>query len=600
VGSGGDGAVVATVGDSTISTPELQNALREQQDRMRQQLGSRMDPALFDTPQMRQAVLDFLVNQRLLSVHARKNRLTVDNAQLVSYISSVPSLQENGQFSNARYNALVAEQGVSKDVYEARLRRDMAMRQLVLPVTDAGIMGQASANRWIGGQLEQREISEIRLLPDAYIGQIKLATDAAQKYYDGNRKQFELPERVRAEFVILSKDALLAQASISDADIKARYEANADRYKEAESRRASHILFTAGKAASEAEVKAIKAKAEEVLALVRKTPADFARLAMQHSQDPGSAKNGGDLDWFARGAMVKTFDEAVFALKEGQISELVRSDFGFHIIRLTGMRSERLKPLAEVKLQIAAELKAEVAAKKFAEAAESFSNMVYEQADSLRPVADKWKLTTSQSEWLAKGVKLPAPFDNAKLAAALFTDDAVKNKRNTEAVEIAPGMMAAARIVEHKPAALQPFEPVKAEIEKYVLRDEALKLAIRDGEDKIARLAKGEAIDLKWPATRSVSRGVAQGLSAEAVRAVFKADATTLPAYAGVAVAGSGYLLYRVSGVKKVEPAKDDPRVRYLADQYARAVAEEEFSAWIAVLKQQYPVDIKKIPTATK
>lgn len=588
------GPGVATVGGSKISRQELDSALREQQERMRAQLGGKVDPALFDTPQMRRAALDSLVTQRLLAEQVQKTRLVVGNEQLVRFIAGVPSLQENGKFSKERYETLVAAQGLSKEVFEARLRQDMAMQQLMTPVTQAGITGKVAAGRWLATQLEQREIAEARLLPETYAGQVKLAADAVQKYYEANRKQFESPEQVRAEYLVLSRDAMAAQAAIGDDEIKSYYQSHVDRYKEGETRRASHILIRAAKNAPEAEVKAAKTKADELLTQVRKTPGDFAKLAKQNSQDPGSAQKGGDLDWFGRGGMVKEFEEAAFTLKEGQISDVVRSDFGFHIIRVTGIRPERVKPFEDVKAEILAELRRETGTKKYAEAAEAFGNVVYEQADSLKPAAEKWKLEPHQTQWLDKGGKLSPPFDNPKLTAALFSDDGVKNKRNTEAVEVAPGTMVSARVLEHKPAALQPLEVVKEAIEKRLIRDEALSLAMKDGEDKLARLAKGEAVDLKWSPARSASRSEAQGLPPDALRAVFKADVAKLPAYAGFASPGNGYALYRISSVKAGEAGKDDPRSRALAQQYARFIAEEEFAAWMATLKEKYPVEINK------
>lgn len=594
------GAGVATVGGSKISRQELQSALREQQERMRAQLGGRVDPGLFETSQMRRAVLDSLVTQRLLGEQAQKSRLDVSNEQLLQFIVNVPSLQENGKFSRERYEALVAAQGMSKEMFEARLRQDMAMQQLILPVTEAGITGQAGAGRWLATQLEQREISEARLLPEAYAGQVKLAADAVQKYYEANRKRFELPEQIRAEFVALSRDMIVAQGVVSDEEIKAYYQSHQDRYRDAEMRRASHILIRAAKDGPEADVKVAKAKADELLAQVRKAPGDFARIAKQYSQDPGSAEKGGDLDWFGRGAMVKVFEETVFGQKEAQISEVVRSDFGFHIIRLTGIRAERVKPLDEAKADILAELKRETGMKKYSEAVEAFGNMVYEQSDSLKPAAEKWKLELRQSPWLAKGSKLPPPFDNAKLAGALFSDDGLKNRRNTEAVDVAPGTLVSARVLEHKPATLQSLEVVKAEIEKQLIREEAARLAIKDGEEKLAKLTRGDALELKWSPPANVSRGTAKGLSAEAMRAVFSVDAGKPPAHAGVAFPGNGYALYRISSVKAGEVTKDDPQVRALAQQYARFVAEEEFAAWLSNLKARYPVEINKAVLESK
>lgn len=592
VRNAGVDASVASVGGRKITQQELQSALREQQDRMRSQLGGKVDPALFETPQMRRAVLDSLITQRLLAEQARTARLAVGDEQLVQFIAGVPSLQENGKFSKERYEALVAAQGMSKEMFEARLRQDMAMQQLMLPVTEAGITGQAAAGRWLATQLEQREVGELLLLPETYSSQVKLAPDAVQKHYEANRKQFELPEQVRAEYLTMSQEALTAQAVVSDEEVKAYYQSHGDRYKAAETRRASHILISAGKDAPDAEVKAAKAKADELWAQLRKTPGDFAKLAKQSSQDPGSAAKGGDLDWFGRGAMVKAFEDAAFALKEGQTSEVVRSDFGFHIIRVTGVRPERVKPLEEVRAEILAELKREAGMKKYAEAAEAFGNMVYEQADSLKPAAEKWKLEIRQTNWLARGGKLSAPFDNAKLAAALFSDDGLKNRRNTEAVEIASGTLVSARVLEHKPAALQPLDAVKGDIEKRLIGEEAAKLAIKDGEEKLVRLAKGEAVDLKWSPARSVSRTAAPGLPADSIRAVFKADAGKLPAHTGVAFPGKGYALYRITAVKAGEGGKDDPRTRALTQQYARFAAEEEFAAWMSTLKEKHPVSI--------
>jgi peptidyl-prolyl cis-trans isomerase D len=517
--------------------------------------------------------------------------MSVGDQQLAQFIASVPSLQENGKFSKERYEALVAGQGMSKEMFEARLRQDIATQQLALPVTEGGITGQAAAGRWLQTQLEQRDVSEAALYPDAYTGQVKLAADAVQIYYDANRKQFEMPEQVRAEFVVLSRDAMATQAAPAEDAVKAAYKANEARYKSPESRRASHILLKTG---SDAETKAAKEKAEGILAQVKKAPADFAKLAKQHSQDPGSAEKGGDLDWFSRGAMVKAFEDAVFSMKDGEISELVRSDFGFHIIRVSGIRPERVKPFDEVKAEIAADLKREAGMKKYSEAAEAFGNTVYEQSDSLKPAAEKWKLDIKQTAWLAKGAKLPPPFDNAKLATALFADDALKNKRNTEAVEVAPGTLVSARVLEHKPASVQSLEAVKADVEKRLVLEEAASLAIKDGEAKLAKLQKGESINLKWSASHAVRRSEPQGLAPDSVRAIFGADATKLPVYVGTPHPGKGYALYRISAVKAGSNVKDDPRAAGLQQAYARAVAEEEFAAWLSNLRGAHPVKINK------
>ena len=595
VRSTGSGNDAASVGDSKISVQEFQQALREQQERLRPALAGRADPSMLDSPELRRSVLEGLVNQRLIGLHASKSQLSISNEQLIQFIAAAPSLQENGKFSPQRYEMLVAAQGMSKEMFEGRVRHDLAMQQAVAAVGDAALPGRTAADLWIGAQLEEREIAEAVLRPDSYIAQVKLAADAVTSYYEANRKQFEMPEQVRVEYLVLSQEKLAAQLAPSDEEIKSYYQSHADRYKAPEERRASHILITAAKDAPAAEDKAAAAKAAEVLAQIRKTPTDFAKLAQQHSQDPGSAAQGGDLGWFGRGMMVPPFEQAVYGLKENEISGIVRSDFGYHIIKLSGIRGERAKPFDEVKGEIAQELKRENAARKYAEMAEGFTNTVYEQADSLKPAAEKYKLTVQTSvDWVVKNGQAVPPFTNAKLMAALFADDAVKNKRNTEAVEVAPNTLVAAHVLEHRAATVRPLESVAGDIEKLLVRQEAAKLAAKDGEEKLAKLAKGEPAELAWATPRVVARAYAPNLAPDAVRAVFKADTARLPSHAGAAVPG-GYALYRITQVKPYAAAGEEPpRAKALRDQYRRTIAEEEFSGWLAVLRQRYPVEINK------
>ncbi|MBI4998019.1 MAG: SurA N-terminal domain-containing protein [Rhodocyclales bacterium] len=581
IGNMGGGKDVASVGDSKISLAEFQEALREQQDRLRPTLGGR-DPALLESPELRRAVLDNLVQRRLLDLHAGGMKLAVSNEQLVGFIASVPQLQEDGKFSPQRYEQLIAAQGKSKSRFEYEVRHDMTIQQAIAAIGNASLAGRTTADRWLAAQLEEREVSDVVLRADAFV------------YYEANTKKFELPEQLRAEFVILSRDRLIEQTAVSDEEVKAWYAGHPERYKQPEERRASHVLIAVGAKASDDELKAAEAKADDVLAQAKKSPGDFARLAKQYSQDPGSAPKGGDLEWFGRGAMVKAFEDAAFSMKEGQVSDVVRSDFGLHVIKLTGIRAERSRPLEEVRAEIAAELKAATAAGKYAEIAEGFSNTVYEQPDSLAPAAEKYKLTIQKSDWLRKGAAAPGPLANDKLMAALFSDDAIKNKRNTEAVEVAPNVLVSARVLEYKPAAQQPLETVEPTIARFLAHQEAAKLAAQDGEQKLARLNKGEKVELGWSKPHAVTRGMAGELPPDVLRAIFTADTAKLPAYAGVPGAG-GYVLFRISQVKPyAAEGGDPPQARAMRGEYARLVAEEEMAGWIASLRTKYPVEINQ------
>lgn len=582
---------VATVGGSAISLQAFQQSLQEQQNRMRSAAGRPVPQELLDTPQIRQDVLNGLIDQRLLLLHAAKSGLGVSDAQLAQFIASVPSLQDDGKFSKEKYEALVAAQGMTIDSFEARLRQDMAMQQ-ALGAVGASLPGKGGADRWLAAQLEEREVAEALFKPEQFASQVKLGADAAKAYYDSHASAFQVPEQVRVEYVALTRQGLLGQVSVSDEEAMAWYKGHTEQYRQPEERRASHILILAEKNAPEAAVNAAATKADELLARIRKAPGEFAALAKQHSQDPGSAAHGGDLNWFRRGMMVKPFDDAVFALKEGEVSTVVRSDFGFHIIRLTGVRPERVRPFEEVKGEIVAQLSQQAAGRKFTEAVESFTNMVYEQADSLQPVEDKFKLKPMQSGWLTRDGQGAGPLNNPKLLAAVFSDDVLKNKRNTEAVEMGQDVLVAARLLEHKPASMRALDEVKGEIEKRLIQEEAARLARQAGEAALARAAKAEGgAEIKWGAARSVPRLGAADVGREELQAVFRADVARLPAYAGAVRPDGSYALYRISQVKPFK-GEDDSRAQMLRQQYGQIVAGEEFSAWLSTLRQRYKVEI--------
>ncbi len=585
VGNSGGGDV-ASVGGSKISQLEFEQALREQQDRLRPSLGGR-DPALLESPELRQAVLENLIQRRLLNLDAAKGKLSVSNEQLANFIASVPQLQENGAFSPQRYEALIAGQNKSKASFEYELRQDMIIQQAAAAIGNGALPGRMTADRWLVAQLEEREVSEVVLRPDPFLAQVKITPEAIRAYYEANQKKFELPEQVKVEYVVLSAATMQGLVQLPAEEVQKAVDA-------------------ANKVRNEA-----KGRADLILAEVRKDPTRFADLAREKSDDTGSKVNGGDLGFLGRGAMVKPFEDAVFHMKVGEISGLVESDFGFHIIKLMGTRKgsngeerqashilvakpEGARSSGQTRAEVETELKREKASKLYAETAEAFTNSVYEQADSLAPTAEKFKLTVEHGDWLNKGGAVAGPLANPKLQAALFSDEAIKNKRNTEAVEIAPNVLVSARVVEHKAAALQPLEVVTPVIAKLLAREEAVKLAVKDGEAKLSRLAKGEKVDLTWGKPRTLTKGTTTDMPPDVAQAIFKADVAKLPAYAGVGAPG-GYALFRISRVKPyAADSGETPQAKALRAQYARLVAEEELAAWVATLKTKYPVEINR------
>ncbi|WP_295004675.1 SurA N-terminal domain-containing protein [uncultured Dechloromonas sp.] len=595
VRNSGAGSDVAAIGDVKITQQQFQQTLREQQERLRTQLGAQFDPKMLDNPEARKAILDDLINQRLLLIEAGKNRMFASDDAVRQMVGSVEAFKVDGKFSVERYEAALRGQGMSPQGFEAQLRQDLTVQQLAGALGQSGLVAHSVSDRLLALQTEKREIVEYRLNVDAYLDKVKLADDAAKKFYDENSKQFQTPELAKAEYVVLSMETIGAQLTVGEAEIKAAYDSRKDRFQQPEERRASHILVASEKLGKDKA----KARADQLLAEIRKTPSAFADLAKKNSDDPGSAAKGGDLGFFGRGMMVKSFEDSAFGLKEGEISGVVESDFGFHIIKLTGIHAAKEKPLAEVRGEIEAELKKTAASRKFAEAAEAFSNMVYEQADSLGPVAEKFKLGVKQTDWLGRQAS-PANgvMGNEKILAALFSGDSVKNKRNTEAVEVAANTLVAARIIDYKPAALQPLEGVKASIETLLKRQEAQTLAAKDGAERLAALNKGED-KLNWGAAKTVSRLDFRAISPVEAQAVFRLETAKLPAYTGVELPGSGYALVRLN---KVVPGDkiDDATRKGMTQQLGNLMAKEEIQLYLAALRARYKVDINQAALEAK
>ena len=591
-GSAGD---IAKIGDLTINQQQFQQALRDQQDRLRAQLGDQFDAKLLDAPEARKAVLDDLINQRLLMLEATKHRMFVSNEAIRQTILGIQAFSVDGRFSNERYEAALRAQGMTPAGFEAQLRQDLTLQQLAGSVARSTINANATVDRILALQTEKRDVSEVRINLENHLDKVKLADGAARKYYDENSKQFQVPEQAMAEYVVLSMDAISSQLAVSDAEIQSWYDGHRNQFEQPEERRASHILVASEKLG----VDKARLKAEELLAEIRKNPGRFAELAGKNSDDPGSASKGGDLGFFGRGMMVKPFEDTAFALGEGEISGVVESDFGFHIIKVSAIRAAKLKPLAEVRAQIEADLRKTAASRKFAEAAEAFSNTVYEQADSLAPVAETFKLKINRSGWLERQPNPSnGPLANQKLLNSLFGEDSIKNRRNTEAVEVATNTLVAARIVDYRPATLQEFEGLKASIETLLRRQEAQALVRQEGEARLAALKNGDDRQ-SWSAGKVVSRMDARALPPPAVPVVFRMDAGKLPAYAGVELPGSGYALYRLNRVD-AGAALDEQSRKALQGQLDGFSAQEELRLYLVALRNRYKVEINQAALESK
>jgi peptidyl-prolyl cis-trans isomerase D len=373
------------------------------------------------------------------------------------------------------------------------------------------------------------------------------------------------------------------------ANVKSYYDQNAARLAGPEERRASHILLAFTQNINAEDKAALRAKAQTLLEQVRKAPDTFAAVAMAESKDPGSADKGGDLDYFGRGAMVKPFEDAVFSMKKGEIADVVETDFGFHIIQLTDIKAPTAKTFEEMRPQIEADLKQQEAQKLFSATAEKFSNLVYEQADSLQPAADELKLSIQTFKGLTRNSGPDVGvLGNTKLIDAIFNEATRQNKHNTEAVDIGSNRLVSARVTQYLPARTRPLAEVKDGVSALLVARRSAELAIAEGEKQLQALKTGG--DAKaLAAAVTVSRAKPEGQPAAVLKAAMSSDPKTLPAWVGVKLDGQGYAVVKVNAVLPRLPreaANGSQEVQQVGQWWTAA----ESLAYYELLKERFKV----------
>ncbi|VVD83286.1 Peptidyl-prolyl cis-trans isomerase D [Pandoraea capi] len=594
-----DAGTIAKVGDQTVTRQEYDSVLRAQTERMQQMFGGAVDASQINTPEMRSAVLDNLIQQKLLTQETLKKNLSVPDAQVRDALLAIPAIAQmrrpDGSIDQAAYEQLLSAQNLTPQRLEAQIRFELASNQLPSSVQASAMLPKTVVDRFAQLRSQQRDVAALDFPLSDYASKIVPTQQQIQAYYDAHQAAFRTPESAEIQYVVLDPKAMptSAQAAPSDDALRKMYNDNLKQYTTQEERRASHILIASPADASPADHAKAKAKAEAILAQIKKNPNDFAKLASENSEDPGSKANGGDLGFFARDAMVKPFADAAFSLKgEGDISDVVKSDFGYHIIKLTGIKPSQTKSFDEVKSQLADQYRQQEAAKSYAKLADQFTNSVYEQPDSLQPVADKLnlKVQTAKVTRTPDAALAQSPLGNEKLLKAVFGDESLKNKRNTEAVDVGQGVLVSAHVVNYHPAATPPLAQIEAQVKQMATADLAEQEAKKAGEAKLEALKKGG--DAAFGAVQTVSRDNPGKLAPSALTAIFSADTSKLPAYVGVALGeGQGYAVYRISKVS--QPAgQDAQRLAAEAQQLSQLAAQAEWNAWLGDLRARSKVKI--------
>jgi peptidyl-prolyl cis-trans isomerase D len=596
----GSAAEVAVVGGAPITQGEWDNAHRNQMERVRAQMPG-MDTRFFDSPEMKQQVLERLVRERVLLHAAVALHLEPSDQRLKRIFDTDPQYAGLRNPDNSVNKDLLAAQGMSSGQFARILRQDLSIRQVTGPITESATAPEAAASAALGAMFQQREVQLARFEPKDFSAGVTVSDAEIQAHYDDpvHAAQFTAPENASIEYVVLDLEAIKRTVTVSEDELKKFYEQNSARYKVPEERRARHILVKLDKSMSADDRAKARARAEALLAQVQKNRAAFADIAKKESQDTGTAASGGDLDYFGRGAMTKAFEDAAFALKKGELSGVVESDFGLHIIEVTDARGGEQRSFESVRAEIEEEAKRTQAQARYAEAAETFSNTVYEQADSLAPVAEKLKLEVKRT---AKLTRTPVPgaqgpLASAKFLEAVFKPDSLKSKRNTEAVEFGPNQMAAGRIVEYSPARKLPLADVRDNVKAAVTARKAAEAARAQGQARLAEWRKmPDGATLQAPVL--ISRTQVQGQARSVVEAVLREPADKLPAWIGVDLGAQGYVVAKLLKVQGPDEAlfKADPqRAR---NQYAQAWGAAEEQAYQAALRERYKVKVTGKATA--
>ena len=489
LGGGGD-VPIAEVNGSPISQAQLQSDYLRQRQRLESMLGENFRPEMFSEERMKQQILQELIERELVVNAAARAGFRIGDSFLSQTIRGISAFQQEGKFSDVAYQQALRMQGMNPGLFEHQLRRDLIAQQFINGIVETDFTTPREQRDYLRLQNQQRRFGYMVVPVSNFEEKASVTEQQIQDYYDANIQRYMVPEQVKIAYLDLKVDDIAVGIDVSEEEMQSRYEAQQVNYRSQEQRRASHILLLAPDKGDEARIKKAESKLRELKVRVEQGES-FAELAKEFSEDPGSASNGGDLGFFAHGVMDNAFDETVFKMEKGAVSEPVETEYGLHLIQLVDIQAPRPQLFEEVKEEIRAEIRREQAEQQFFDKAEILANLTYEHPDTLEEAARELNLRIKESAAFPRQGGSEPITTSQKVIAAAFSEDVLNGGNNSETIEVSTDQLVVLRIREHMPEAVRPFAEVSGTIEGVLKHQQANALAAEKADDLIKQVEEG-------------------------------------------------------------------------------------------------------------
>jgi len=487
----GSEVVVAKVNGVGIKEQDLQRRVQQARLQLRERLGAAYDASQVDDRRLRQEVLNDMIRETLLLDVSDRLGFRVSDQELQAQILSEPAFQRGGKFDRTVYEQVLNLQGLSPALYEAQLRQRLVGTQMVRGVVGSELVTAAEREAFQRLSGQQRQVDWLRIPAARFVDESPIGEDEIQAYYSANTALFQIPEQVRLEYLVLNVNDLAASATASDEELRRLYDSEQARFGQPERRKVRHILLPVPADADEAKAQPVLEEIEAVRKRIQGGE-PFEEVAKAVSKDPGSASKGGSLGEIEQGIMDPAFDQAAFSLAAGELSEPVRTRFGYHLIEVQEIIPARIKPFEEVRDSLRSEVAHQKAESLFYDLGERLANVVYESPDSLKPAAEELGLTIQQSDWIGRtGGK--GLLGNPKVTAAAFSEEVLNERRNSDLIEPEKDVLQAlvVRVVDHREASTRSLDEVRDEIVTTLRQERARKAALQAAEEGAEKLRAG-------------------------------------------------------------------------------------------------------------